>query len=400
VTLVQNTAAPAAYRGRDLLREGVQICTRCIYDETVGGISFDGDGVCNYCRLVERLTADYGTGREQGRRRFAEIVARIRHAGRRRPYGVICGVSGGTDSSYVLHLAREHGLRPLAVHYDNTWNTSIATENIRKVTTALGVDLVTHVCDNKESDDIFRSFFLAGVPELDGATDIALAEVVYRAAARFGVRYVFEGHSFAAEGVSPLSTAYVDGGYIADVHRRYGTMPMKTFPNMPFWKFVYWASFKRIRRVRPLWYLEYSKPAARAFLSRTFGWQYYGGHHLENRMTAFNHSYYYPYKFGVDQRNNGLSAAVRSGVMSRDEALAEYAQAPHIEHELLAYVKKRLGFSTEEFDRIMAAPPRSYRDFRTYKRRFELLRPYFYLLMKAHLVPESFYVKYCSPNEI
>jgi len=388
------------YQGRDLLREGVLTCTRCIYDASVGGIRFDADGVCNYCRLVERLSDDYGTGQPKGQALLAAIVERIKHTGRRGRYDVVCGVSGGTDSSYMLHLAKEMGLRPLAVHYDNTWNTAIATENIRKMTAALGVDLYTHVCDNKESDDIFRSFFLASVPELDGATDIALAEVVYRAASRYGIKYVFEGHSFAAEGVSPLSTAYVDGGYIADVHRRFGTRPMKTFPNMPFWKFLYWTSFKRIRRVRPFWYLDYTKEGARELLVREYGWTYYGGHHLENRMTAFNHSYYFPNKFAVDQRNNSLSASVRSGLMSRESALAEYASAPHIEDELLAYFKKRLGFIDEEFDRIMALPPKSYRDFKTYKQRFERWRPWFYILMKAQLVPESFYVKYCSPSEL
>ena len=192
-------------RGRDLVAEGVQICTRCIFDSTLHGIDFDAAGVCNYCHMIEELISQYGTGSAEGERQFEAIVDEIKRAGRGKAYDIAVGVSGGTDSSYMLHIARQYGLRPLAVHYDNTWNTAIATQNIRRVTSALDVDLYTHVCDNKESDDIFRSFFLAGVPEIDGATDIALAEVMYRAAAKFGIRYVFEGHSFIAEGVSPLS---------------------------------------------------------------------------------------------------------------------------------------------------------------------------------------------------
>ena len=202
------------YQGRDLKKENVKICSKCIYDETVAGIEFDNKGICSFCNLIDKLTLDYGTGSEKGELLFNDIVKEIKKSGKNKKYDIIVGVSGGTDSCYMLYLAIKLGLRPLAVHYDNTWNTSIATENIRKVTTKLNIDLYTHVVNNKESDDIFKSFFLASVPEIDGPTDIALAEVMYRAASKYNIKYVFEGHSFIAEGVSPLSTAYVDGGYI------------------------------------------------------------------------------------------------------------------------------------------------------------------------------------------
>lgn len=385
------------YRGRDLKAEGVTICSRCIYDETVAGISFGEDGVCSYCSLIQQLKNDYHTGEDLGKQNFEAIVDEIKESGKGKKYDVAVGVSGGTDSSYMLHLAVRMGLRPLAVHYDNTWNTSIATENIRKVTTKLGVDLYTHVCDNKESDDIFLSFFKASVPEIDGPTDIALAEVMYRAASKYNIKYIFEGHSFIAEGVSPLSRAYIDGGYISDVHKKFGEMKMKTFPNMGFWKFLYWTVFKRIRKIRPLWYLEYSKEDAMKFLKEEFDWQYYGGHHLENRMTAFHHSYYTPNKFGLDQRNNSLSASVRAGKITRQKALETYSTAPHLEEDLVSYFKKRMNLSDVEFDEIMNRPPKFYTDYYSYKRRFELFKPLFYLLAKASLVPMSFYLKYCFP---
>jgi N-acetyl sugar amidotransferase len=387
------------YIGRDLVNEERKICVRCIYDDTVAGISFDEIGLCNYCVLVDKLKEDYNTGNELGRKNFEQIVAEIKRDGKGKKYDVAVGVSGGTDSSFMLYLAVNLGLRPLAVHYDNTWNTSIATENIRKVTSKLGVDLYTHVCDNKESDDIFLSFFKASVPEIDGPTDIALAEVMYRAAAKYKIRYVFEGHSFVAEGVSPLSKAYVDGGYIKDIHKKFGRLEMKTFPNMSFWKFIYWTVFKRIRKIRPLWYLHYSKEDAMEFLIKEFDWKYYGGHHLENRMTAFHHSYYTPTKFGLDQRNNSLSASVRSGKISREKALEMYALPPHIEDDLVEYFKKRMGLSDAEFDEIMKKPQKFYTDYYTYKKRFELYRPLFAILAKLNLVPMSFYLKYCFPKK-
>lgn len=385
------------YSGRDLVSERVQICTRCIFDSTLHGISFDKDGVCSYCRMVESLADQYGTGQERGKIKFDKIVDEIKKTGRGKKYDVAVGVSGGTDSSYMLYLAKEYGLRPLAVHYDNTFNSAIATENIRRITAALNVDLYTHVCDNKESEDIFRSFFLASVPEIDGATDIALAEVMFRAASKYGIKYVFEGHSFVAEGVAPMGKAYVDGGYIEALHKKFGRMPMVTFPNMTFTKFLYWSIYKGIRKIRPLWYLNYSKEQAKNLLQEKFGWQDYAGHHLENRMSAFHHSFYTPNKFGLDQRNNTLSALVRNGLLRREDAFREYSTPPFIEKDLVDYVMKRFAMSEEEFNEVMKLPRKYYTDYPTYKKRFERLRPLFYILAKANLVPMSFYLKYCFP---
>lgn len=379
---------------------GLKICSRCIYDERVSGITFDEKGVCNYCKMIDDLQAQYHTATPQGEAKLKEIIEQIKKDGKGKAYDCIVGVSGGTDSSYLIIKAVEWGLRPLAVHYDNTWNTAIATENIKKILKKINVDLYTHVVDNKESDDVFRSFFLANVPEIDGPTDIALAETMYRASSKFGVKYILEGHSFMAEGVSPLANAYIDGGYIKNVHKQFGRVKMKTFPNMEFLTFLKWIIFKRIKKIRPFWYMDYSKQEARAFLEKEYDWQYYGGHHLENRMTAFNHSYYFPQKFNIDMRNNSLSASVRSGMMKREDAISEYLKPPYIEPELLEYFKKRLEFTDEEFDKIMKGPKKSYKDYKTYKQRFERLRPLFFILAKMNLVPMSFYIKYTSKNEI
>ncbi|HEY2720523.1 MAG TPA: N-acetyl sugar amidotransferase [Chitinophagaceae bacterium] len=377
---------------------GKQICSRCIYDESVPSIEFDAEGVCNYCRMVDKLKAEYKTGTEVGESDMQAIIEKIKKEGKDKKYDCVIGISGGTDSSYMVYWAIQNGLRPLAAHYDNTWNTAIATENIRKVLTKLNVDLFTHVVNNKEMDDIYRSFFLAGVPEIDAPTDLALAETLYRAANKYKIKYILEGHSFVAEGITPLGKNYFDGKYISSIHRKFGKMKMRTFPNMPFWTFIKWTAFKRIKKIRPFWYIKYSKEDAKSFLTKEFGWEYYGGHHLENRMTAFNHSYYFPKKFHIDYRNNALSASVRAGKMSREQAIGEYFNTPpYLEPELLEYFKKRLGFTEMEFQDIMNRPPKYWYEYPTYKRRFELLRPFFYLLMKSHLVPHSFYLKYCFP---
>lgn len=374
-----------------------QICTRCIYDERVPGITFDAEGVCSYCSQVEAMEREYGTGKPEGERRLQQLVGQIRAAGAGKRYHCVVGVSGGTDSSYLLFKAIEWGLRPLAVHYDNTWNTAIATENIRKVTTALKVDLFTHVLDNRESEDIFRAFLRAGVPEFDASTDIGYAQTLRVAAAKYRVPYILEGHSFKAEGISPIGKNYFDGRYIQDIHDRYGSMRLKSYPNMTFWQFMKWLLIYRQSFIRPLWYIEYSKSAARAMLSASTGWQYYGGHHLENRATCFLHTVYNPQKFGLDHRNLSLAAEARAGVLPRDEALRQYRTPLVPDPELIAYVKKRLALSDAEYEQLMQGPRRSFRDFKTYKARFERLRPLFFLLAKANRVPMSFYLKYCFP---
>lgn len=378
-----------------------KICSRCIYDEAVPNIVFDEQGVCNYCKTMDQLQEEYKTGTQEGINTFLDIVEQIKKDGAGKPYDCVIGVSGGTDSSYMVHMAvKEWGLRPLAVHYDNTWNTAIATQNIFKVLGKLNVDLDTYVIDNKESNDVFKAFLKAGVPELDGPTDIALAEVLYRAASKFGIKYVLEGHSYKAEGISPLGIMYVDGKYISNIHKRFGTMKMKTFPNMPLTAFLKWIIFKKIKKIRPFWYIPYNKAEARAMLEKEYNWEYYGGHHLENRMTAFHHSVYHPQRFKLDQRNNSLSAAVRSGDMKREDALAEYAKPPHIEEDLIPFFKKRLELSDAEYDALMTAPKKFFWDYKTYKKTFERMRPLFYMLYKSSLVPKSFYLKYCFPLDI
>ena len=373
------------------------VCTRCIYDSRIAAISFDEHGVCNYCRQVEDLERQYGTGQERGRQALQAIIDEMRRQGFGKKYDCVIGVSGGTDSSYLLLKAVEWGLRPLAVHYDNTWNSATATQNIGKLTARLGVDLWTHVLNNKEADDIKKAFLLAGVAEFDADTDIAFVQVLRSAAARAGVKYILEGHSFKAEGLSPVGQNYLDGAYVADVQRRFGTLRPKTFPNLTFWQFMKWALIYRQKFIRPLWYVPYSKEEARRELSEKVGWRYYGGHHLENRASTFAHTVWLPQRFQTDYRNLSLAASARAGLISREEALAIYSKPVIPDRELIAYVKKRLSFSDAEYTRMMEGPKRTFRDFRTYKRRFERLRPLFFLLARANLVPMSFYLKYCFP---
>jgi N-acetyl sugar amidotransferase len=378
----------------------MEICAKCIYDQRTPNIIFDDNGICNYCKQVERLNDQYQPGKE-GQKKLQQIIDEIKSHGAKKKYDCVIGVSGGTDSSYLLCKAKEWGLRPLAVHYDNTWNTSISTENIRKVTRFTKTDLWTYVIDNKEADDIFRSFFLACVPEFDASTDIGFAQVLRDACAKYNIRYVLEGHSFNEEGISPQGNNYFDGKYIQDIHKIFGRLPMKTYPNMTFRKFLKSILFHKVQFIRPLWYIDYSKVEAKSWLEKNTGWQYYGGHHLENRATGFLHTIYNPQKFGIDNRNWSLAAAARNGKIPREEALKIYNTPIQKDNELEQYVKKRLNLSDEEFNSIMNnGIKRGWMDFKTYKNRFEIWRPFFKIMAETNRVPMSFYLKYCFPIKL
>ena len=375
-------------------------CSRCVYDENTPAITFDKDGVCNYCRIHDQLCED-NPNDERSAVWLEEVADRIRKAGRNRKFDVVVGVSGGCDSSFLIEMAVKLGLRPLAAHYDNTWDSTIAVENIHCVLKKLDVELFTYVVDNEEYDDIYRAFLQAGTPDLECPTDIGLATTLYLACEKYKIPYMFEGHSFRTEGLNPLGWLYMDAKYIHSVHKQYGTMPMKTFPNLWFWKQMKWMVAKRIKKIRPLWHIDYVKSDVKKHLVDEYGWQWYGGHHLENRITEFYHTYFLPRRFGMDQRSNGFGAQVRSGHMDRDDAIEQLSCAPDVNMELVEMVRKRLGYSEQQFNRILdETPHRTYRDFKTYKRRFERLRPLFYMLAKADLIPMSFYIKYTSKKNI
>ncbi|EKO3781215.1 N-acetyl sugar amidotransferase [Vibrio metschnikovii] len=378
----------------------VKICQRCIYDETVPNITFDSEGICNYCRQIEELEAQFPND-ERGDKELQRLVDEMKAEGKGKKYDALIGVSGGCDSSYLMHLmTKKYGLRLLAVHFDNTWNTAIATENIHAVTEKLDIDLYTHVVDAKEFDDIVLSFLKAGVRDIECPTDIGLATTMNMAAEKFGIKYKIDGHSFRTEGSAPMGWIYMDAKYIQSVHKEYGSVPMKTFPNLWLSKQLKWMVFNQIKSVRPLYFLEYDKEAAKEMLKREYGWTWYGGHHLENRTAAFFHSYFFPTRWKSDFRIVGYSAYCRDGRMTREKALELMSEPPHLEEGLLDYYKKRLNLSDSQFDKLMTMPKKYYTDFKNYKKTFERMRPFFYLMAKAELIPWSFYIKYTLPHKV
>lgn len=364
--------------------------------ENIPGIIFDSLGICNYCHQIERMKKLYQTGNKIGKANFENKLKAIREFGKGKRYDCVIGVSGGTDSSYLLHLAKNWDLRPLAVHYDNTWNTAIASSNMQKILSKLEIDLYTYVLPNDVSENIVKAFFRSGVPELDAATDLAYAYILRKVAAKNSIPFILEGHSFLTEGISPIGKNYFDGRYIKSIVKEFGSEELKSYPLMTFSKFLYHSAVKNVKFIRPFWYLDYDKKEARRQLSEIYGWEYYGGHHLENRITAFLHTYYLPVKFDQDMRFLTIAADVRAERIAREAGIQQFEAKEPVDEKLLNYFKKRINVSNSDFEAIMKSPTRFWYEFPTYKKLFEKTRFIFKYLAKKEKVSMSFYEKYCE----
>lgn len=304
---------------------------------------------------------------EKGFEDWEAIVGRMKEKGKGRSYDCIVGVSGGVDSSYLLVLMKECGLRPLAVNLDNGFSSDIAVQNIYKVTKALDIDLETYVIDYEEVKDLLYAYMRAGIPWIDSPTDGAIKAVMYKIARKENVKFIIRGNDFRSEGKQPAD--WTSGADVVHIHKKFGRgVRLKTYPKLSIARIIYAGFIRKIKDVRPYYYLAYKKQDAKKILQDKFDWQDYGGHHHENLFTKFAMAYWLPKKFGIDKRRINLSAQVLSGAITRGQAL-ELIDRPFATEEELAslknYVLKKLNISENEFKRIWDAPNKKATDFPT-----------------------------------
>lgn len=312
---------------------------------------------------------DARTSREAaGHESLSRLVERVKSAGRGREYDCIIGVSGGVDSTYVAYLVKQYGLRVLAVHLDNGWNSELAVSNIENVLKRLGIDLYTYVIDWPEFRDLQVAFLKASTPDGEIPTDHAIFALLWREASRRGIRYIISGMNFATESISIPDWAYghSDWRYIKDVHRRFGTTKLKSYPHFSLAYLFYVNAIRRVRTVSILNYVDYHKEEAMALLQEQLGWRNYGGKHHESIYTRFYQGYVLPRKFGIDKRYGHLSDLINAGQITREAALLEVRMPPYpeeLQQQDLAYVTKKLGLTTAQFEEIMHAERKSFRDY-------------------------------------
>jgi N-acetyl sugar amidotransferase len=341
-------------------------------------IEFDANGVCNHCRAYAVLVKEHVFVGDEGERRLQRIVDKIRERGRGHKYDCVIGVSGGVDSTYNAYIVKKLGLRPLAVHLDNGWDSEIAACNIERTLNKLGIDLHTHVIDWDEFRDLQLAYLKASVLDMEVLTDHAIAAVLYETASREGTRYILSGGNLVTEAVLPQSWFFNknDLANLRDIHSTFGTVKLKTYPTLGFLKLQYYRYVKGIEVVTVLDYVPYVKEDVKQFIKQELGWKDYGAKHWESAFTRFYQAYILPTKFGIDKRRAHLSALVCAGQMSREEALGELARSPYTEEELKRdkeYVAKKLGLTDEEFDGLMSLPVRSHFEYRTDVKWQELL---------------------------
>lgn len=371
-----------------------KICSRCILDETVPELQLDENNVCNYCHLHEVLEKQYPRGKA-AKTALEKLLKQIKKDGKGKKYDCIVGVSGGTDSSYMLYQTTELGLRPLAVHFDNGWNSEIAVNNIKKVCTKLNVDLYTYVVDWEEFKNLQISFLKASVSDAEIPTDVGLHAALVQTAAKEKIKYVFNGRSFRNEGIAPIGWTYIEGKYIRSVQREYGDYKLKTFPNFTLFDLFYYNVLRGIKVIAFLNYFDYNKEKAKKLLANKFSWQYYGGNHHESIYTLFFQSFYLPKKFNIDKRKTELSACIRSEQITREEGLKKInGRAYKFDNEIVNYTISKLGLTKQEFEKIMKAKNKTFRDYHTY---YPLLNKFKWSIkfaFKLGIIPEIYYYKY------
>tara|TARA_A100001015_G_scaffold321129_1_gene450288 strand:- start:2443 stop:3534 length:1092 start_codon:yes stop_codon:yes gene_type:complete len=337
-------------------------------DSTVPDIKYYEDGRCNLCKNYDEVLVNEIHDDLEGKEKINSLVNKIKSESRKGKYDCLIGVSGGVDSSYVAHIVKKFGLKPLAVHLDNGWNSELATSNVELLLKKLDIDLYTEVLDWNEFKDIQKSFLKSSTSNIEIPTDHAIWATLARVAAKNKIKYIFAGNNVVTESIMPDSWLYgsKDFKFIKSIHKKFGEFPMKNYPKLSILDYIYYFIFLRIRWVPVLNYVSFVKSDAKNLLIEKYGWRDYGGKHYESIFTRFFHAFYLPKKFNYDLRKSYNSALICSGQITREDALKDLENPPAPEHVLKQdkeYVMKKLGFSESEFNEIINRPNLTHDDY-------------------------------------
>ena len=358
----------------------VQVCTNCVMDATDPKITFDGNGVCDNCNSFYKNVQPNWHTDERGENQLKRLIEDIKEKGKRHDFDCIMGMSGGLDSSYLLHVAvAKYGLRPLVFHVDGGWNSQMAVNNIEVMVEKLSLDLYTEVINWEEMKDLQLAFFKSGVSHLDVPQDHAFIATLYHFAYKHKIKYILNGGNYSTECVrNPLEWLYYgsDTRQLRDIHGQFGTRPLKTYPiTNILWHKVYLRYLRGIKVVKPLNLVPYTRQNAIDTLTEEYGWQSYPQKHFESRFTKFFEAYWLPKKFGFDTRKVQFSSLILTGQLSRDEALSKLARSPYDEAEIkhdFEYIATKLGISVDELQSYMDQPNKSHRDYKSQESLFNL----------------------------
>lgn len=349
-------------------------CKRCLFDSDIAGI---GEAQCQYCDLHDQLEAQSNPDD------LIPALDKIRkHKGQ---YNCIIGISGGSDSSTLLYAAvRYWGLRPLVIHFNNGWNNTTATQNMKRLVDKLSVNYIEYSVDKKEYDKLNKAFLLAGVPDADIPNDIAMTKLMYETADKYGIKWILNGHDFRTEGSTPAKWTYMDAKYIQSVYYTHAGSELKNYPLFTFWDQIKYA-LKGIKQVRPF-HFGFDRVTIENEMIQETGWESYGAKHCENIYTEFVGAHLLPVKFKIDKRRVYLSARIRSGTITKAKALVELGNISKFDLDKLGNSKREI-VDAAEFSEV-----RDRKEFGHYN--FKRWKPLIWLLAKIKVVPFTFYKKY------
>jgi N-acetyl sugar amidotransferase len=357
-----------------------QICTNCIMDTSDSKITFDEKGVCDHCNdFYQHVLPNWHTD-ERGAKEMEKLVEKIKKDGEGKDFDCILGMSGGVDSSYLLHLAvTKLGLRPLVFHVDGGWNSELAVNNIQVMIDKLGLDLFTEVINWEEMKDFQLAFFKSGLPHIDIPQDHAFVATLYNFANKYNIKYILNGGNISTECVrNPMEFLYygTDMAQIRDIRRQFSKNNMETYPFSPVLKHKFYLRYmKGVQVVKPLNYMPYLKEDAIKMLAETYAWTPYPQKHFESRFTKFYEGYWLPERFGFDTRRVQYSSLILTGQLSRDmaiEKMKKTAYNPETIDEEFKYIATKLGITVEELREYFTMPKKFYWDYKNQLSMFKI----------------------------
>jgi len=356
-----------------------QICTRCVMDTTDPEIVFDDNGYCNHCiSAIERLKQPpYGLPPAEKENALNELIKQVKESGKGKKYDCVIGLSGGVDSSYLAYLIRKWGLRPIAVHWDNHWNSLAAEQNVSNICKNLGFEEKRVVVNWEEFKDLQLAFLKASTPDSEIPSDNVIFATLYDIAKKHQIKYILSGNNTATESIlaKSWSQGHRDATYIKAIHKRFGKIKKLTFHIYSWLDAIVNRKFHDIKCINTLDYVDYDKESAKELIKKELGWQDYGRKHGESTYTRIFQEYILPVKFGFDKRKAHFSSLIVAGQMTREEAIKKLSEPLYIDEQSkqrdIEVLCNKFGITKSDFEKIMSLPPKSYNDYPNDKKAFQ-----------------------------
>jgi N-acetyl sugar amidotransferase len=349
-----------------------QQCERCLMDTTDSRIFFDSNGFCNNCTHFFNNILPQWKNDIKSEKKFIDLVNEIKTKGKGNKYDCVIGLSGGLDSSYLLHIAvTKFNLRPLVFHVDGGWNTEAAVRNINSLISGLDLELMTDVINWKEMRSLQLAFFRSGVPHIDLPQDHAFIASLYKFALQNNIKYILNGSNYSTEGIrNPVNWGWfgTDLKQIDDIHTQFGELKLKKYPLSGILNHKFYLKYiKGIKVVTPLNYVSYVKKNAEKELFDAYGWLPYPQKHFESRFTKFYEGYWMPTRFGFDTRRPQFSSLIVTGQMNREDAIARLKNPAYPLEEVekdYDYIASKLRITLEELKEYHSIPIKSFKDYK------------------------------------